>query len=151
MRPKSFLLAALLGTLALFGAACGGGDNPALEGPPTLEPQEETSSITADDQTSDGTQVVVASATIVGSDGFIVVHRDADGAPGEVVGHAPIPEGTSTNVTVTLDEPVETGLYWPMIHIDAGELGTYEFPGDDVPLKVDDQIVMVQITVTVES
>ena len=67
-----------------------------------------------------------------------------------VVGHAAIPEGDSKDVVITLDTPVATGVsLWPMLHTDAGTIGTYEFPGPDGPVKNGADIVMKKITVTV--
>ena len=40
------------------------------------------------------------------------------------------------------------GKLWPMLHIDAGKIGTYEFPGPDAPVVVDGNIVMKQISIT---
>ena len=65
------------------------------------------------------------------------------------ISHAAIPAGDSSNVAVTLDTPSPTGAYWPMLHLDAGTIGTYEFPGPDVPVKSGADIVMKKITVTV--
>ena len=36
-----------------------------------------------------------------------------------------------------------------MLHLDAGTIGTYEFPGVDGPVKSGSDIVMKKITVTV--
>jgi hypothetical protein len=36
-----------------------------------------------------------------------------------------------------------------MLHIDAGQIGVYEFPGPDVPVVVNGEIVMVPIIVGV--
>ena len=77
------------------------------------------------------------------------MHADASGGPGPVVGHAAVPEGDSTSVVITLDAPITTGAYWPMLHTDAGTIGTYEFPGPDGPVKSGADIVMKKITVTV--
>ena len=106
-------------------------------------------SIDVADQSSDGTTITVDAVNITGSAGFIAVHADADGAPGPVVGHAAIPEGDSSKVVITLDAPVTTGSFWPMLHLDAGTVGTYEFPGPDGPVKSGSDIVMKQITLTV--
>jgi LPXTG-motif cell wall-anchored protein len=35
-----------------------------------------------------------------------------------------------------------------MLHIDAGTIGTYEFPGPDAPVIVNGNIIMKQIAVT---
>ena len=106
-------------------------------------------SLDAVDQTSDGKTITVSTVNITGSSGFIAVHADASGGPGPVVGHAAVPEGDSTSVVITLDAPITTGAYWPMLHTDAGTIGTYEFPGPDGPVKSGADIVMKKITVTV--
>ena len=36
-----------------------------------------------------------------------------------------------------------------MLHLDAGKIGAYEFPGPDVPVKSGSEIVMKRITLTV--
>lgn len=105
-----------------------------------------TGSISASDQSGNGSTVLVDEVTIEGAPGFVVVHLDDNGGPGEVLGHQEIPEGTSTDVTVTLDTALEEDVtLWPMLHVDAGEEGTYEFPGDDVPVVLDGEVVMVPI------
>ena len=142
----------LVAMFTLVAAACSSDDPTFSDAPIDTQPPAATAdAIEADDQTSDGTSLIVSEVTIVDSPGFVVIHRDADGAPGGVVGHVAIPQGTSLEVAVPFDEPVESGDYWPMLHVDAGEAGTYEFPGADVPVTdAEDNVVMVQITLTVE-
>jgi hypothetical protein len=108
-----------------------------------------TGSLDASDQTSDGSTLKVSKVTINGSSGFIAIHQDANGAPGPVVGHVDIPEGDSSDVVIKFDSPVTTGAFWPMLHLDAGTKGTYEFPGPDGPVKSGSDIVMKKITLTV--
>lgn len=123
---------------------------------PTSEPTEDdggaevTGSISVSDHTSDGSTVTVDSVTIQGANGFVVVHLDQDGAPGPVLGHVAVEEGTSTDLTVPLDEPLaaETTV-WPMLHVDAGELGTYEFPGPDGPVTAGGDVVMAPLVLSV--
>lgn len=109
-----------------------------------------TGDITVSDQTGDGTTVTVDEVTISGADGFVVVHLDEGGAPGAVLGHAPIDEGTTADLVVTLDEPLgDDATVWPMLHVDAGVLGTYEFPGADGPVTADGQVVVAPLDYTV--
>lgn len=108
-----------------------------------------TGSLDAAGQTGDGTSITVKSVTITGSSGFIAIHADDNGSPGPVVGHVAVPEGASSDVLVPLDAKSPTGAYWPMLHVDAGTVGTYEFPGPDGPVKSGADIVMKQITLTV--
>lgn len=113
---------------------------------------EVTGAITVSDQTGDGTTVTVASVTITGATGFVVIHADGDGAPGAVIGHTSIPEGTSTDVSVPLDQELTAdATVWPMLHVDAGELGTYEFPGADGPVSDGDGTIVKPLAYTVDS
>lgn len=109
-----------------------------------------TGSLSVSDQTGDGSAVVVDEASISGANGFVVIHADQDGAPGPVIGHVAIPEGTSTGLSVPLDQPLSsTATVWPMVHFDAGTLGTYEFPGPDGPVVVDGNVLTAPLTLTV--
>lgn len=104
------------------------------------------------DQDSDGATVVIDSVVSEG-DGFIVIHRDNDGSPGEVIGHAPVSDGENTDVEVTLDGDVEDGeTLWAMLHTDDNTMGTYEFgdvEGADAPVTdADGDIVMQSFTVS---
>jgi hypothetical protein len=66
-------------------------------------------------------------------DGWVVIHAQASGNPGPDVGHAAVTAGNNTNVVVNIDVSRATPVLYAMLHIDAGALGTYEFPGADVP------------------
>jgi hypothetical protein len=120
------------------------------EGPPTAP-----SALTAEAQESDGTTIVVASVTLP-APGFIAIHGDDAGSPGPVVGHSDLlPAGESTDVTVTLDEPLtESGTLWPMVHIDVNENGEYEFFPPDETIDgpgVDDagDVAVISVEMTV--
>jgi hypothetical protein len=135
MKRTTRRLLTLLAALALLGAACGDSDDDGDDTPATTAAAEAgdgvemaPASITADAQESDGTTVVVASITLP-SPGFIAVHGDGDGGPGPVIGHSDLlPAGESTDVEVTLDEPLSgDATIWPMAHIDVDGDGVYEF------------------------
>jgi hypothetical protein len=128
----------ILAALALV-SACGGdadetttttaGTDTTGAAAPAVSPSD----IVADDQTSDGTTITVASVTLP-SPGFIAVHGNSDGQPGPVIGNSELlPAGTSTNVVVTLDLALTaTDMVFPMVHIDMNSNGVYEFfPPDE--------------------
>jgi LPXTG-motif cell wall-anchored protein len=107
-------------------------------------------SVTVSDQESFGQQITI-DAVVAGEAGWLVIHQDADGRPGEVIGFVAVPEGRTTNVTVILDEPIEEDtLLWAMLHVDAGEVGVYEFPGPDRPVTMEGMVVMSPFEVTVQ-
>lgn len=147
------LISALL-LLALAGAC-----TPDVQLEPTPIPgvsEGVTGEIGVQDQTSDGTRVMVTSVTITGSPGWLVVHRDANGQPGQVVGHTPVPEGHSTDVVVEFTSRQSSGTFWPMVHVDTGTVGRFEFPhpGDrsiDAPVSVDGELVTERLQLTVQS
>src|SRR5581483_9079503 len=94
-----------------------------------------TGSVTASDQPVVDGAITVANVT-AGQDGWIVAHLDENGAPGKVLGYTAVKAGDNANVKIKLSEDVPVGgKLWPMLHIDAGTIGTYEFPGPDGPVK----------------
>jgi len=106
--------------------------------------------LSAADQTSDGTSVTVAAVEIHDAAGWIVLHTDDNGEPGPRIGLAPVRQGRSTQVTIPASSRLATGIYWPMLHLDAGVKGVYEFPaGPDVPVVDSQGMVMKLIHITV--
>ena len=78
-----------------------------------------------------------------------MAHLDEGGKPSKVIGHTAVKKGDNKNVAIALSENVPAGgKLWPMLHIDAGVIGTYEFPGADAPVVVGGNIIMKQISVT---
>jgi len=64
---------------------------------------------------------------------WIVIHMDANGAPGPVIGFAPVAVGHNKDVVVAIDLAQATPILYAMLHIDAPVAGEYNFPGADVP------------------
>ncbi len=102
-------------------------------------------SVDAADQAIVDSSITVENVT-AGQDGWIVAHLDEGGKPGKVIGHTAVKTGENKDVKIKLSEDVPAGgKLWPMLHIDAGAIGTYEFPGPDAPVIVDGNIVMKQL------
>jgi len=108
----------------------------------------EKDAVDADDQPIKNGSITVAEI-YASQDGWIVAHLDEGGKPGKVIGNTAVKKGESNNVVIKLSEDVPAGgKLWPMLHIDAGAIGTYEFPGPDAPVIVNGNIIMKQIAVT---
>lgn len=139
-RIRSIRWLALAVLLALFAFAPIAGAAPA---------RQAADAVDAADQPVVGDSITVASVTAA-ADGWIVAHLDEGGKPGKVLGQTQVKAGANKNVAIKLSEAVPVGgKLWPMLHIDAGTAGTYEFPGPDAPVKdAAGAIVMKQITVT---
>ncbi len=111
---------------------------------PTDTPAPEvavTPAVAVEDQELMGNQVTIAQVVSNGA-GWIVIHADQDGKPGPVLGYSPVADGENNGVAVSLDLTGLTGTLHAMLHTDAGQMGTYEFPGDDVPVKQGEAILM---------
>jgi uncharacterized surface protein with fasciclin (FAS1) repeats len=117
-----------------------------IAGPMMVSAQFTPEVFVIDQDIVDGS-VNVTRATING-DGWVVIHVDADGAPGDVIGYAHLMDGVNANVKVDVDAGAATDTLHAMLHVDGGEVGAYEFPGPDEPLTVDDAIVMMPFEVT---
>lgn len=145
MKHKLALSALLALTLLL--AACAPKAAPATEATtdPYAASSADTTSTTAsveigDQAIEDGTVTVAKVNAAV--DGWLVIHIEADGKPGPVIGYAQVPAGESKDVKVTIDPAMATAKMFAMLHVDEGVKGTYEFPGADAPVKDGEMIVM---------
>lgn len=120
----------------------------------------QTPSLTVAPQTLEQGAVTLASVTLA-EDGFVVVH--AYDTNGELVLTPPLglvylEAGTHTGVMIPLaPDLLEANGYvagttknvLPMIHLDANSNQSYEFPeGPDVPVMVNDQMVVAELPLT---
>lgn len=162
MKDRIALSATL--ALAVLLAACAPQAAPATQAPATQAPaaqaQPTEASPLVDDYGSGGGDVATMTTSVEVSDqaiqngtvtvskiqaavdGWIVIHTDAEGKPGPVIGYAPVSAGESSDVGVTIDESQATPMMFAMLHVDEGVKGTYEFPGADAPAKDGDAVVM---------
>lgn len=94
----------------------------------------------------DGT--VTVSRAVINEPGWIVIHADENDAPGPVIGFSPLIAGINADVLVEVDLDGVTDTLYAMLHVDQGEVGTYEFPGTDGPVVVNDAVVTPPFMVT---
>ncbi len=99
-----------------------------------------------DQDVVDGT-VNITRATVNG-DGWVAVHADADGAPGDVIGYAPVMDGVNANVKVEVDPDAVTDSLYAALYMDEGAAGEFEAPDPDVPVLVGDEAVITSFQVT---
>lgn len=101
------------------------------------DPVTGPASIVASDQSGDGATVTV-DAVELPTEGFVVIHAEADGAPGPILGWSDLlPAGESADVVVTLNESIGASAnVFPMAHVDANGNGEYEFMPPDITIDV---------------
>jgi hypothetical protein len=106
-------------------------------------------SVNFEDQESDGSSVLVDSA-VLPEGGFVVIHESDGGAPGAVLGNSSyLSAGTSSDVTVSLDSPIQSDQELiAMAHMDDGDQ-TYEFPTADGPYTTNGAPVIDAAQITV--
>jgi predicted lipoprotein with Yx(FWY)xxD motif len=115
----------------------------AISGLPGLTP-----AVSVQDQEIKDGVLTIAEVDSAGP-GWLVVHAQADGNPGPILGYTQVEDGVNKDVAVEIDSAEATGTVYAMLHTDAGEAGKFEFPGGpDVPVKVDDQVVTPPFMIT---
>lgn len=103
--------------------------------------------VVANDQSSDGSSVIVADVVSKGP-GWIAIHNQQDGNLGPAIGHAQVNDGDNKDITVPIDPAQATPVLYAMLHVDAGTVGTYEFPGPDVPAMLNGQMLAPEFHIT---
>ncbi len=115
----------------------------------TPQPTPSSPTVTASDQPlTDNGQVTIASVTVPEA-AWLVIHAQHDGQVGEVLGETAVPPGTSSDISVTIDPLQATSQLVAMLHQDAAEIGTFEFPGPDAPWLEDGTAVAAGFAVDI--
>ena len=104
---------------------------------------QKSASLTVSDQSLDGSQVTI-DAFFLDKPGYVVIHKEADGKPGPVIGNSELVSGANRNLKVTIDETQAGTRIFAMLHYDDGD-STYEFPGPDAPVTLEDAVVVKPI------
>lgn len=120
-------LVPVLAALTLLGGGCLW-----WSAPPAPEPSEPQTPPTTSAMWAEANGVVVAdqqpgrtvviSSLIVEQNGWVVIHKDAAGKPGPVIGETYLTAGEHSQVTVNLREATVDGMtYYAMLHVDDGD------------------------------
>lgn len=114
--------------------------------------EAEKGSLEATDQVG-ATGSITVDKVVAPADGWIVVHKDAGGAPGARVGYKRVKGGTSSNIEVPLDTDMLSGQVFVALHADRGVEELFEFDmmdklgSPDQPFFVDGEEVAIAIRV----
>jgi hypothetical protein len=105
-------------------------------------------SVTVQDQTTDGSQVVVEKVVSV-VPGWVAIHTVKDGAvSNDSIGHEFVNVGESDNIVVPLEPGKATETLMAMLHEDHGKAGVYEGSLIDPPVDGSASVVQPMFTVT---
>jgi len=146
---KKYLL--IIGIISIFLiAACA--QEPTATQQPTTQPSiitpapteqvvvETKPSIAVDEQKVENDNVVVT-RLFLDKPGYVVIHKVDDGKPGAVIGNSGLLDRENSNINVKISDYENENEIIAMLHYDDGD-GSYEFPGDDIPTKIDDKVVL---------
>lgn len=102
-----------------------GADGPVSVDGEIVTPAFAAEIVHAHDQFLDDNTITISAVT-VSQPGFVVVHAGDAESFGAVLGFTAVDAGTTENVVVELEGDI-TDVLWPMLHVDTGEMGEYEF------------------------
>jgi hypothetical protein len=85
---------------------------------------------------ADGT-LTLGIIDVLGPSWVVVYNDDGKGKRGEIVGELAVTKGKTEGLKVHIDASKATPFMFIMLHTDKGQIGTFEFPGPDVPLLDD--------------
>ena len=71
-------------------------------------------------------------------EGWIAIYADQNGMPGQVIGYRRIIPGIFRQLEIEIDISKATVVLYAMVHKDQGNLGIFEYPGIDLPIKSGD-------------
>jgi hypothetical protein len=119
---------------------------------PAAPPTEPVSpqSISVSDQVLHDDGLLSIDRVAANQPGWIVVHADADGRPGDILGYTEIAQGVNQGVAVAVDPLQSTALLHAVLHIDGGNSGVFESPGPDRPVQVDSEPISADFTVDID-
>lgn len=114
----------------------------AVEPAPAIEPL-----VIVEDQALEASSITVQEVISAGP-GWMVIHATAEGKPGPILGFTQVSEGHNDDVRVEIDASKATDQLFAMLHVDQGEIGTFEFPeGEDKPAFAGETMVNVPFNV----
>ncbi len=125
----------------LSGQTAGGSAGAAT--PAVLQP-----SITAEDQALQNGTVTIKQVVSNGNWWLVIHKQNPDGTMGEYIGYTLIKNGINTNVAVKINMKLATPVLYAMLHEDHAPIGILEFPGSDVPVMENGQMIAPSFNVT---
>jgi hypothetical protein len=90
--------------------------------------------ISVDDQAVKSGSVLVNMVDAM-KPGWVAIFTDKNDQPDVLLGYTAVPAGSSADIKVTVDTAKATDKMIAILLIDAGKIGTFEYPGADEPVK----------------
>lgn len=123
------------------------GQQPMEDEIPATEETTDAPTIVVEDQAYENSGITIKSVN-TNEDIWLVGYDDDNGKPGRIIGQVRLSPGNWSDVAFPMYESFVTDPIYIAVHKDAGESGTFEFPGADVALTVDGVVVVKTVHVT---
>ncbi len=136
----------LLLVSAVILSGCIGQPQPTTE-QPVPAPVTAQASLTVSSQSLVGDEIVVDNLYL-DKPGYLVIHKDADGKPGPVIGHSDLLSGEKNNSKVSIDASQAGTKVFAMLHYDDDNDGVYGFPDEDKPVTLEGNAIVKSIALT---
>jgi predicted lipoprotein with Yx(FWY)xxD motif len=107
-----------------------------------------TPMVKVSDQPLDGGMITVDEVASVGPGWIVIYTTNAYGQPDQPIGHTAVMGGDNLNVQVKVDPTMAQGTLYAQLHVDAGVVGTFEYPGTDAPLMLGVQMIASTFKIT---
>jgi plastocyanin len=91
---------------------------------------------------------VTVREVVARTNGWIVIHKVVNDQAGDIVGYSAIKKGENHNVSVRLVGINTSQDLIAMLHYDLGQIGSFEYPGPDVPVMLNNEMVMKKFFTT---
>ncbi len=120
--------------------------------PPTStpEPTPIVPAIKVDTQTITENGELLIDEVIIADAGWMVIYPDIDGEPGEILGYERLVPGENAEVIVNINPRQATPSLMAQLHEDVGEIGVFEFPGTDDPIRDGGAVVAKTFAVDIQ-
>lgn len=98
-------------------------------------------------QSLSGNQIIIA-GLYLDKPGFVVIHKDVNGAPSAIIGHSDLISGSRTNLVVSIDKNQAGSRVFAMLHYDANNNGVYDSADEGTAVKVEGGVVVKPVIIT---
>ncbi|MCB8923055.1 MAG: hypothetical protein H6662_15825 [Ardenticatenaceae bacterium] len=90
------------------------------------------------------TAVVTIPLVLADIDTWVVLRRDNNGAPGDMIGHVWVPAGVNRDIMIKVDPQQVTDTLYAILHHDADSDQNFDYPeGGDQPLQRNRHVIQV--------
>jgi hypothetical protein len=105
-------------------------------------------SVTVTDQTLSDEGTVVIDSVVSPQKGWITLHADDDGQPGQMLAYLPVESGESSGLIMSFNWRAATPVLHAVLYEDDGQTDVFEEPDVDAPVQIDGQPVSASFVVT---